>query len=317
MEDRSTAAAVHPHSAFEPETRPSQGLQVLRPSSVQATESESLIAQLTRLENGRQLFRLRTEMIQDCHRDALRATRPQDWVASRGRDGSVTAMIQSSGARLVGQIFGVEIFNVRPLDRDGCFEPRVVPLDDQGEFTLRAWCSARSHATGAFEEQIEASRSSKEKFLGRDSDEVGDSDHRSAVRTLLHTKAVRILCGMQNVPLEDLERAWEGTGKSIQQVTQGHGFGRAAERGAQRVAEAGVGDAARELLEEILRRVAGDESAAGDLLQEITSDPEKGFGGFRSGRQFTKAWQIKKAWAALRSHEVFGDHVGDREPGED
>jgi len=182
---------------------------------------------------------------------------------------------------------------------------------------------------------LEFARRSDEDFTGRgvDADEkietrkaekVGalDTDLRASVLTGLRTKSVRVLCGMTRVPTADLERAWNGQQKALDDCRKGHGFGTSTDRGAQRVAEEGVGERAIKLGDEILRRVNGDVEAARGLLKDITASPSrpkkgggvtKEFPGFTSVSQFTKEWQVSNAETALASHPVFGDAA--REPG--
>lgn len=276
----------------------------------EAEQEQSIIDALVRHEDSAALFERRVRLIEQCRIAAIRATAPEDWVLFRGKDGSTNAMLTAPGAAVVAHYYGIEIYNLRPM-RDGVFSP--VRTEDGDEVSYAAWCDARCNVTGQSVESIEARRSSSEDFVGRGglsgtSALVADADLRAATAQLLKTKAVRILAAMSRVPLRVLEEAWRPVeGKSTSDCRLGSGFGSAKDRGAGRVAEEGVKEAAAALGRDVLSRVGGDEDAAKDLLRDITSNPEKGFKGFDSARRFTQSWQVERAWKALREHELFGD----------
>lgn len=275
----------------------------------------SLADQLANMENGLALFERRTELLGQIRRAAIRSTNPRDWVLFRDKDGSVWGHLADSGAEKIAELYGVEITNVRP-QRDGLFAP-LRNLLGNGVVELRAQCDALCHFNGralSFESSIR----STEDFTGRKVDDAGgittspdapalEADLRQSLWTRLRAKAIRVLTGMAQVPVEELEQAWEGTRKSSAQCRKGHGFGSGKERAGQKVAEEGVPAAAAKLADEILRRVGGDEDAARKLLREITANPEKNFKGFDSAKRLTQAWQVDGAWKRLREHPTFGD----------
>jgi hypothetical protein len=125
---------------------------------------------------------------------------------------------------------------------------------------------------------------------------------------------------MSRIPKAQLAKAWEGTGKNVEDCAKGHGYGTGSERGAKGVADADVPEQREKLRKEILSAVGGDNSAAKDLLREITSNPEKNFKGFDSVDRLTKGWQVEQAFRKLRAHPTFGEAAGSggsRTPGED
>src|SRR3990172_13079780 len=287
---------------------------------------KSLIERLQRMQDAALVFERRTQLIETCHLVAIRRTRPQDWVLFRDRQANEIAMVTASGAQLVAEVYGVVIQNVRPIDERGMFAPEVVTYPN-GSFAYRASCDAWSRVNGRSIEALEIARRSDEEFTGRGVTKNGDltvkpgertgaldSDLRSSVLTGLQTKAVRVLCGMSRVPIADLDRAWKDTPKKVSECRKGSGYGTSTERSAATVADTDVPAEAKKLGEEILKRVAGDKSAAADLLREITAG--KDFKGFDSVARFTQAWQLENAWKKLREHATFGD-AAQRESGQE
>lgn len=293
---------------------------------------DSFISRMEQIENAEAIFERRAKLLETAHLIAIRRTRPEDWVLFRGTDGGVTAMLTASGADLMADVFGIEIKNIRPLDNRGVFAPEKLEVPGKsGVYTLRAWCDARSNITGRKVESLEAGRRSDEKFVGRnvDADQkfvardgvALESDLRAAVQTLLRTKAVRVLCGMTRVPVSDLERAWNGTAKKVADCRKGSGYGSGSERKSTDGADAATVGEAEALWKEMLRRVGGDESAALQLLREITAYPAKegsykAFAGCTSWQQLNTPDRVAKAKRNLAKHAQFGDGAG-REPGED
>lgn len=276
-----------------------------------------LVDQLQTLEGAAIIFDTRCRLLETCRVSAIKATQPEDWVLSKAKDGSEMGMLKASGANVVAQYWGIEIYNVRPLGPRGEFAPEEV-VTAEGR-TLRAWCDARSNVTGQQRSNIEASRSSTESFVGRPAnypsgdswhgDLVAGADLRASVYTLLLSKATRVLAGLARVPKAQLALAWEGSSKTVDRCTLGSGYGSSTERTAAKVSTA---DAATrdELWAEILRRTGGDVNDAKKVLKDITGNPPK-FAGFDQIERLTQDWQIEKAAKALSVHPIFGDQEKD------
>jgi hypothetical protein len=274
----------------------------------------SLLDRLDRYEQAEQVIRRRATMIRTALRLAISDTMPEGWVLNRLDDGSVLGIPRHSACATIANIFGVRLYDVRPIDSAGRFAPEVVSHPD-GSYTLRAWTSARCVLTGNEIEILEAARRSIERFTGRTEEVVVgekktkvvfESDLRSAVLTLLRSKAVRVLVCSQ-VPESFLREVFSEVGKNADRCVKGHGFGSSSERAASRVTTEEVKKGASALGKEILARVGGDKEAAKALLREITANPAKDFPGFDSVERFTADWQIESARKKLSSHPTFGD----------
>jgi hypothetical protein len=276
----------------------------------EAAETERMLARersyvetLSTMEDAMRIFTRRAELLENARVVAVRMTNPEDWVISRDAEGREIAMPTSSACSKIADIYGIDLFSIGPTDSRGAFCPEV-ETDEKGRTTLRAWAGALSKTTGRRLELFEAARRTDEDFLGRADNQ---NDIRSAVLTLLRSKAARIISGLAKVPRSVLEAAWSGTGKTIDACTKGHGYGSSRDRKAQAVAPEAVKQTAAELGREIMARVGGDTDAARDLLVELTRSADGKFRGFDSIARITKDWQVENAWKALRAHKVFGD----------
>lgn len=274
----------------------------------------SLIDRLGREDDPIKKFKMRSALMEALYTAAIARTRPQDWILSKDHLGTVTAMIASSGARLIAEIYEIELTNLRPLDELGMFAPILTEVG-RGAFSLRGACDATSKANGRTQ-PIETERRSDEDFTGRTVDGEGslsfnrekkvgswEGDVRASVLTGLETKAVRTLCSMSRVPPEELSRAWEGTGKSVDGCRKGQGFGTSNDRGAQALSDPEVKAEIEKLRAEVLRTVGGDKEAGKQMVREITTGPN--FAGFDSLDRLTKTFQVQQAWKHLKAHAKY------------
>lgn len=286
-----------------------------------------LLEVLSKLENAEALFARRASLMESFYTTALRRTRPQDWILFKDKQGNVNAMLAASGAELVAEVYGIRIFNIRPMDSRGMFAPERVEIVG-GAYELRGACDAYSRVNGREAWGLEISRRSDEQFTGRSVNEDGKfdfegksanpSDLRSAVLTGLRTKTVRVLCGMTRVPPSDLEKAWIGSPKKTDDCRKGSGFGTGKERTTNALTPDDLKAKKDALRDAILRAVGGDIAAARTLCKEITSNPPK-FGGFDSVERLTEGWMVENAAAKLAAHPTFGTAAQKpgREPGQD
>lgn len=248
---------------------------------------------------------------------AIRKSHPFDWTLYKDREGHVVGVPRDSAAVVIRKWMGISIFNYRPTEH-GIPEPRITSeivqdKDRDGNVTgehavtiAEMWADGLCALTGEPIESVYFAARSDKPFVGSGTLQ----DLKSACRTGLDTKVTRILSGLRKVPADQLQALGVDTTKSI----QGAGYGSSSDRAAGRVAEEGVGEKAKALGDEVLRRVGGDVSAAKQLLVEISSWKDKdgkAVRGYDTVAKFTKAFQIENAWKALRAHSVFGDSKQD------
>lgn len=255
-----------------------------------------------------QLIKTQEEILRQIRLASLRLTGPGDWVAMKQQgaaDATATCLLRNSGARKIAHLWMVSVTAAQPTTATGKFDPEITKGED-GEVQVTAWCEATSGLTGETI-QVTANRSNLEDFVGRGVQKkfkdtlVGRADLKQSVHTALHTISVRNLAGMKSVPIADLI----AVNLKFDEITKGSGFGTGSDRGASAVTSEDDKASRDKLRDEIMRRVGGDKAAARDLLKNISSGPN--FDGFDSIDRLTKDWQIKNAWSALKTHEVFGD----------
>jgi len=320
-----------PQAAAEPSASTSLATidQAIEAELVLTRRAEApLLEQLVKLENAAAVFERRASLMESFYITALKRTRPQDWILFKDKAGNVNAMLAASGAELVAEVYGVRVFNIRPMDDRGMFAPERVEISG-GAYELRGACDAYSRVNGRETMGLEISRRSDEQFTGRavnadghfdfEGKSANPSDLRSAVLTGLRTKTVRVLCGMTRVPPSDLERAWAGTSKKTDDCRKGSGYGTGKDRRSEAVSDEGLAPKKAALRDAILRAVGGDTAAARTLCKEITANPPK-FGGFDSVERLTEGWQVDNAAAKLAAHPTFGTGAqkpASRTPGEE
>lgn len=273
----------------------------------------------------------------------IRITEPGDWIAQRA--GEEIFLLPGGGA--TSKIRG--FLDIQLKGPGGVGMPEKETVVREGTEVRGVWVrySARSLVLASLSGipiehagwlDLETTRWEDEDFTGRRVDDAGRIVRKDGVRALssdlsgaadsaARNRAVRQLTGLGRVPLEMACRAFDKTPEQLLKLVQkGHGFGSAGERAGQRVAESGVADKAKALWDDILRRTSGDESAAAQVLREITSYPEakdgkyKAFDGVRSWQQITTDRALVIAQKKLGQHPVFGDKAQtqrEREPGED
>jgi hypothetical protein len=293
--------------------------EVAQDEALAIRSQATVIDQLSRLDNAVAIIERRTAMMESLRVAAIRRTNPSDWVLTKPRVGDEFAMLTAAGARKVSEVYGI---GLRPIPPATSLEPQKVEQKG-GKYSYRIRAIAYSNVNGQ-EVEIEAERRNDEEFTGRSVDadnnlkprgvQALDSDLRSATYQLALTKAARVLGGMIRVAGVELDSIWKGTDKSTAKCVKGHGYGTSGDRAAESVAEEGVAEAAAALRDELLRLTNGDASAAGQLLKDITANPDKSFTGFTNVQKFTAGWQVEAARKKLAKHPVFGSK---REPGEE
>jgi hypothetical protein len=197
------------------EQHPIQALDRIPPTNVD---------QLSSLPGSahRDIIAARETIIATLRMASLRATYPTDYVAFKSPDGAVVLYLQDAGCHRVRDLWGIEIYGVS--------KPEKVAGEEPGTFHYIVTGNGRCRITGQTVEGVEGGRSSTDDFCrGKHGAEL-DMDVRKAARANLNGNATRELAGLKAIPIEELERAWQGTSKKVSQCRLGRGFGSQAER---------------------------------------------------------------------------------------
>lgn len=277
----------------------------------------NLVDEIQRLEHAEKIIKRRAAMLTTMRIAGIGDTDPEHWVLHRSPDGAVIGIPSSPACARMAKLYGIKVFNLRPRNDDDNFEPAKIPVRDDTETEFRGFCDARSQTTGEEIEDVEFSRRTDEKFIGRYDDmsaQTGawEGDMRKAVSTGLRSKSVRILTGTGKVSFATLKACFDEAGKDSTMCVKGHGFGSSSDRGASGVTDESTKDAGKKLGDEIMRRVGGDKDAAADLLEELTTFTNregKVIKGIRSIARMTSAQRANIARSKLAEHPTFGDNA--------
>ena len=158
-----------------------------------------------------------TQVLTTLRNNGLRMLHPTDCLSFKHPNGQVTVYVQDCGTQRFRDLFGIEIYNVS--------EPVKVQGTTPGDFMYIVRGDGRSKFTGQRVENIEGGRSSTDDFCKGVTGPALELLVRKAARANLDGNITRMLSGTKNIAVEDLERNWVGTGKSIDHITKGRGWG--------------------------------------------------------------------------------------------
>jgi len=187
--------------------------EIARPD-VPVTLSELANQKSEALEN----IHARILILETLRRAAIRATSPEDWVRFRTKDGVETAYLQDCGGQRVRDVFGIEITDVS--------EPVKLAGSSPGEYVYIIRGSGESRLTRQRVVDVEGGRSSIEDAFKDKSGPDQEYEVRKAARANLNGSITRELAGLKSVPVNDLDSAWTGTGKTSNRCPLGRGFGK-------------------------------------------------------------------------------------------
>lgn len=261
-------------------------------------------------------FEVAVELQEKLVRASIKATKPQDWVFMGGK-----AYLQGTGSERVMALWGI-VLGEPTIDR---FE------EPDANFGFTVTGPAGSRRTGVFFKRIVGGRSSSDPFFDKfDEDKPKEWEGMSATEkrdwkmahrippdvldvkkaavTNWQTRCVSMLSGLRGLTKADVESMGIRGAREVEFGTGGKGGN---------AAPADLKAEQTKLGNEILKRVGGDKDAARSLCKDITSNPEKNFGGFDRVDAMKQGWQLEAAWKKLRAHSVFGDNAKHDEPGSD
>jgi hypothetical protein len=202
------------------ETIPADALTLRRPD-IPVTLSELAALKGEALE----VVNARVQVLETLRKAAIRMTSPEDWLLFKSPDdqgGQIVGYLQDAGADRVRDLYGIEIYGVS--------RPEKVAGGDPQTFHYLITGSGRCKLTRQVVEEMEGGRSSTDDFCKGKTGADLELAVRKAARANLDGGITRELAGMKSVPLADLQEAWTGTKKRIEQCRQGRGFGTRDER---------------------------------------------------------------------------------------
>lgn len=206
----------------EPEVldRESAALELRKPG-IPTTIAELAL----RKGEAKEIIEARIQVLETARRASIRATHPEDWLLFKAPDeqgGQIVGYLQDSGCERVRDIFGISVLNVSAPEKIAGVDPNVFHylVSGDGHCTL----------TAQSVESLEGGRSSTEDFCRGKEGAALELAVRKAARANLDGQIVRELAGLAQVPIAELEAAWTGTHKKVEQCRRGRGFGTKEER---------------------------------------------------------------------------------------
>lgn len=166
----------------------------------------------------------RVQVVKTLRHHSLSITHEIDWVLFKGKEEDISkayGYLQDAGCDRIRDLWGVSIFNVS--------KPEKIAGSD-GSFIYIITGDGRCAVTGQIVEGIEGGRSSTDDICRGVTGAELELLVRKSARANLDGNITRELTGTKSMPVSELTRAWQGTGKSVENCRQGRGFGAKHER---------------------------------------------------------------------------------------
>jgi hypothetical protein len=162
---------------------------------------------------------------------------PNDWTLFRMTDErgeSISAFLGDQGCDRIKKLWSIQIDNIS--------EPVRIEAKD-GTFAYQLFGDGKSAVTGECVFQIEGIRYSNERYAEEKPEGIQrEVAVRKAARANLDGGITRELAGLKSVPVQELDKAWEGTWKKSSMCARGRGFGSKAERAGAAVRQSEIAE---------------------------------------------------------------------------
>jgi hypothetical protein len=201
----------------EPELIDEHALELRKPGTpTSVTELAALAA-----KKGVAIIDARSEILQTLRIASIKLTMPSDWTLFRAvdeRGESVTAFLGDQGCDRIKKLWGIQI--------DHLSKPELIEDPDTKEYAYRITGDGRCSLTGEAVYDMEGVRYSSEKYAFEKPEGIQRRVAvRKAARANLDGGITRELAGMKAVPVEELDKAWEGGWRKSSMCAKGKGFG--------------------------------------------------------------------------------------------
>jgi hypothetical protein len=187
--------------------------QALRRPSTPTTVNE-----LATLEGqkGLAIVEQRLQIFQNLRIASIQLTMPNDYVLFNA-DGRVTAFLSDSGCDRIKKLWGISVTNLG--------KPERIEAPD-GTFAYRITGDGTCGLTGEAVFDMEGVRYSDEDYARQKAEGIQrEVAVQKAARANLDGGITRELAGLKSIPVEELDKAWEGSWKKSSMCSRGRGFG--------------------------------------------------------------------------------------------
>ena len=220
----------------DPGPLPPQEPEILPPETAVAKKTiPTTLEELAASADGQEIVEARAQILETIRTKSIRATHPSDWLLFKAPDGNITGFLQDLGCKRVAPLWGVDV--EPPKGKDEFFyEKTTIEAKDghNGEFAYMIIGDGYCDLTKRFVRGVMGARCSTDDFIVKQKPPVTgvmlEIRVKQAAMANLAGNILRRLTGLQSVPIEELDRCWQGTGKTSKKCTYGRGFGSGAER---------------------------------------------------------------------------------------
>lgn len=169
---------------------------------------------------GKAVIEAKKEILQTLRIASIQLTMPNDWVLFRvidERGDTITGFLSDQGCDRIKKMWGIKIHNLT--------EPERIESPD-GVFAYRITGDGFSETVGEAALNMEGIRYSNERYADEKTEGIQrEVAVRKAARANLDGGIVREIAGLKSVPIQELDKCWEGTWKKSAMCAKGRGFG--------------------------------------------------------------------------------------------
>jgi hypothetical protein len=200
----------------EPEIVDEHAMELRKPSI------PTTINELAALDDkkGLAIVEARSEILQALRVASIKLTMPADWTLFRAVDDrgeTITGFLGDQGCDRVKKLWGIQIDNIS--------EPVRIEAKD-GTFAYQLTGDGKCGVTGECVFDMEGVRYSNERYAEEKPEGIQrEVAVRKAARANLDGGITRELAGLKSVPVEELDKAWEGSWRKSSMCAKGRGFG--------------------------------------------------------------------------------------------
>lgn len=217
LRNEETDTMAEDRSVIEPEIVEEDRSIELRKPSIPTTINE--LAALDE-KKGLAIVEVRSEILQALRVASIKLTMPADWTLFRvvdERGETITAFLGDQGCDRIKKLWGIQIDNIGIPER--------IEAKD-GTFAYRITGDGKCAVTGECVFDMEGVRYSNERYAEEKPEGIQrEVAVRKAARANLDGGITRELAGLKSVPIEELDKAWEGSWRKSSMCAKGRGFG--------------------------------------------------------------------------------------------
>lgn len=210
----------------ENDTRPVEAEVVEERTDLARPTVPTTINELASLdkERGVRIVEQRLQIFHTMRMASLQLLMPNDITLFKDRDGRETGFVGDQGCDRIKKLWGISIVNLGPMEK-------IEDADHPGDFAYRITGDGSCGLTGEAVFEMEGIRYSTEKYATEKPEGIQRTVAvQKAARANLDGGITRELAGLKSIPVEELDKAWEGSWKKSTMCNHGRGYGSATER---------------------------------------------------------------------------------------